>query len=153
MTDMEVTALVHQSLASRNLLPTTHFVDAAYVDAGLLTASRTNHGIELVGPLLPDTSWQAQAAEGYDLPAFRINWEAHTVTCPQGQIATHWTLTLDKWGSESIRVSFPRPACAACSARPQCTHARDGNARTLSFRPQAEHEAIQEARRRQETVE
>src|SRR3954453_15652837 len=72
MTDMEVTALVHQSLASRNLLPTTHFVDAAYVDAGLLTASRADHGIELVGPLLPDTSWQAQAAEGYDLSAFRI---------------------------------------------------------------------------------
>jgi transposase len=153
MTDMEVTALVHQSLASRNLLPTTHFVDAAYVDAGLLTASRADHGIELVGPLLPNTSWQARAAEGYDLSAFRINWDAHTVTCPQGQVATHWTSTLDKWGSESIRVSFPRPACAACSARPQCTHARDGNARTLSFRPQAEHEAIQEARRRQETVE
>jgi transposase len=62
-------------------------------------------------------------------------------------------LTLDKWGSESIRVSFPRPACDACSARPQCTHAGDGNARTLSFRPQAEYETIQDARRRQETVE
>src|SRR3954471_20400511 len=40
MTDMEVTALVHQTLVGRNLPPATHFVDAAYVDAGQLTASR-----------------------------------------------------------------------------------------------------------------
>ena len=66
MTDMEVTARVHQALAGRNLLPATRFVDAAYVDAGLLTASRADYGIELVGPLFPDTSWQARAAEGYD---------------------------------------------------------------------------------------
>jgi hypothetical protein len=107
MTDMEVTALVHQALAGRNLLLATHFVDAAYVDAGLLTAGRAEHGIKLVGPMLPDTSWLAKAAEGYVLPAFRIDWEAHTVTCPQGQVATYWTATLDKWSSESDMPAGP----------------------------------------------
>ena len=37
--------------------------------------------IELVGPVRPDTSWQAKAGEGYDISAFSIDWDTQgTVT-------------------------------------------------------------------------
>ena len=152
VTDFEVTGPIHAALADRDLLPATHFVDAAYIDAGLLTSSRSEHQIDLVGPLRGDVSWQAKEATGYDLTAFHIDWEARTVTCPQGQVATDWEVHLDRWGGESNHVCFPRPVCAACPARPQCTRARNGAARTLSFRPRAEHEAMHEVRRQQETA-
>ena len=152
VTDFEVTAPIHAALANRDLLPATHFVDAAYMDAGLLTSSRSEHQIDLVGPLRGDVSWQAKEATGYDLTAFHIDWEARTVSCPQGQVATDWEVHLDRWGGESNHVCFPRPVCAACPARPQCTRARNGAARTLSFRPRAEHEALHEVRRQQETA-
>ena len=45
-----------------------------------------------------------------------------------------------------------RVARAACPVRPQCTRTRNGAARALSFRPRAEHEAMQEVRRQQETA-
>ena len=35
-----------------------------YVDADLLIDARAKHGIELVGPVRLDTSWQAKAGEG-----------------------------------------------------------------------------------------
>jgi branched-subunit amino acid aminotransferase/4-amino-4-deoxychorismate lyase len=56
---------------------------------------------------------QAKEATSYDLTAFHIDWEARTVTCLQGQVATDWELHLDRWGGESNHVCFPRPACAA----------------------------------------
>ena len=72
------------------------------------------HQIDLVGPLRGDVSWQAKEATGYDLTAFHIDWEARTVTCPQGQVATDWEVHLDRWGGESNHVCFPRPVCGAC---------------------------------------
>lgn len=59
-------------------------MDAGYVDADLLVDAKAEHGIELVGPVRPDTSWQAKAGEGYDISAFNIDWNAQAVTCPQG---------------------------------------------------------------------
>ena len=58
VTDFEVTGPIHAALAGRDLLPATHFVDAAYIDAGLLTESKSEHQIDLVGPLRGDVSWQ-----------------------------------------------------------------------------------------------
>ncbi|MEH3117030.1 MAG: transposase [Methylorubrum populi] len=39
--DMASTAAIHEQLAAKNLLPAEHFVDAGYVDAGLLVGSRS----------------------------------------------------------------------------------------------------------------
>ncbi len=73
-----------------DLLPETHLVDAGYVDADLLVDAKAEHGIELVGPVRPYTSWQAKAGEGYDISAFRIDWDARAVTCPQGHKSVDW---------------------------------------------------------------
>jgi len=59
-----MTAPVHEALRAKGLLPEIHLVDAGYVDADLLVDAKAEYGIGLVGPVRPDTSWQAKAGEG-----------------------------------------------------------------------------------------
>ena len=146
--DGERVTFIHEALVARGLAPSEHLLDAGYIDATLLVTSKAVHQIDLVGPVRPDTSWQGKTQQGYDLSAFTIDWQARTVTCPEGQTATNWTLRQDAWGNSAFYVRFPRPVCSACPARAQCTHDKVG-VRALAFRPQAEHEAVQAARREQ----
>ena len=152
VSDIDRTAPIHEALAARGLAPISHFLDAGYVDAPLLLSSQSEHGIEMVEPVRPDASWQGKTRQGYDLGAFTIDWEAQTVTCPQSQTATCWVPKTDTWGNAVIHVRFPSRACTHCSERAQCTQAKT-SPRNLTFRPRPEHEALQEARRQQETEE
>jgi len=49
-----------------------------------------------------------------------------------------------------VRIRFERATCRRCEVRAACTWAKDAP-RQLTVRPQAQHEAIQAARQRQET--
>ncbi len=51
-----------------------------------------------------------------------------------------------------IHVEFRASECAACPSRPSCTPAKN-LPRSLTLQPKEDHEAIQAARRRQETEE
>jgi transposase len=51
-----------------------------------------------------------------------------------------------------VRIRFQGPTGRACPVRQACTQATDAP-RQLTVRPQAQHEAIQAARQRQETAE
>ncbi|NEO00020.1 MAG: hypothetical protein F6K50_32485 [Moorea sp. SIO3I7] len=64
--DVEQTAMIHQALAQKSKLPSQHFVDAGYVDAQLLVTSQNDDGIELIGPVRADTSWQGTREDAYD---------------------------------------------------------------------------------------
>lgn len=152
VSDIDRTAPIHDALAARGLAPAVHFLDAGYVDAPLLLASQAEHGIEMVGPVRPDASWQGKTRQGYDLGTFTISWDTRTVTCPQGQTATSWVPKTDHWGNAVIHVKFPVRVCTACPVRTLCTQAKT-SPRNLTFRPRAEHEALQDARRQQETEE
>jgi len=149
--DGERVAFIHEALATRDLAPSEHFLDAGYIDATLLVTSKAEHQIDLVGPVRPDTSWQGKTRQGYDLSAFTIDWQARTVSCPEGQSATNWTPRQDAWGNTAFYVRFPRPVCSVCPARALCTHDKVGV--RVAFRPQAEHEAVQAARREQGSEE
>jgi Transposase domain (DUF772) len=82
ITDSELSAPIHETLAKRDLLPREHFLDSGYVDADLLVKSQHDLGIEVIGPMRPDSSWQAQAEQGYDVAHFTVDWESHQVVCP-----------------------------------------------------------------------
>ena len=86
-----MTAPIQQALADKGLVPVTHLADAGYADAELLVTSLTNHGIELLGPVRPDVSWQAKEGEGFDISAFVIDWETGKVACPKGETSVDWT--------------------------------------------------------------
>ncbi len=46
----------------------------------LLAESRRRYGVELVGPVARDGSWQAAAGQGYDAVSFAVDWGAQQVT-------------------------------------------------------------------------
>lgn len=147
-----MTATIHAALAERDLLPAEHLVDAGYTDADLLVTSRTEHNIDVVGPVAKDGSWQAHAGQGFDIGNFSVDWTAQTVTCPQGKQSVGWRTCAESSGQEVIKVRFARSDCAACASRAQCTSAKT-KPREIQLRPEAEHEALQAARRRQVTPE
>jgi transposase len=146
--DADMTDTIQADLAARDLLPGQHLLDAGYVDAQHLLSSAAA-GIELVGPGLLDTSWQAAAGEGFDLSSFAIDWEQRTATCPQGKVSRPWTDTA-KGGYPFHQVRFRAADCRACPVRAQCTRAAT-MPRQLALRPQVEHEALVQARQRQTT--
>ena len=52
VTDVTMTAPIHQALADTQLVPETHIVDAGYVDATLLVESPRDFHIALIGPVV-----------------------------------------------------------------------------------------------------
>ena len=150
ITDSDMTAPIHQALADKKLAPATHLADAGYVDADLLVGSRSRHEIERLGPVRPDVSWQAKENRGFDIGSFVIDWEAGTAICPEGQISVDWTPSQDAWGNDTIHIGFARKTCAVCASRPLCTRAKT-EPRELTLRPRLLHEALQTARRDQDT--
>ena len=150
--DNQVTERIHQALEDKDLLPQEHLLDTGYVDAKLLVDSQKQYDVEMVGPVMPDTSWQARTGSGFDISCFIIDWEARQVTCPRQQVSTSWSLTQDNQGNPIIQVEFRKSTCHACSAREHCTQASNSG-RKMRFRPQAEHEALQHMRQIQTTPE
>ena len=150
--DVEVTPDIHSALAQKELLPGEHFVDTSYVKAEYIVSSRSDYQIDLVGPVPPDSSWQAQAGQGFDLPCFAIDWPNQTVTCPEGQISQYWHPRQDNYGNQVIDVSFAKAVCLACPCRAQCTKGKV-SPRVLRLRPQPAYEALLGARQRQKTDE
>jgi transposase len=150
--DMEMTEPIHQALADKHLLPAEHAMDTGYVDGAHLVSSQHTYGVELLGPVTTSPSWQAHAGQGFDHAGFTIDWQAKQATCPQGKSSRKWTLKQDRHASEVIRIQFGKQDCLACPCRSQCTTAIT-NPRQLVVRPQAQFEAIQAARQRQQTQE
>jgi transposase len=143
---------IHQDLAQRDLLPSAHLLDSGDVDAEMLVTAQTAHQIDVVGPTFGSDSRQRRAGQGYGLGAFVIEWEAQQARCPQGQTSVKWTPGRDVSADPVVRIRFDRATCRACPARQVCTWAKDAP-RQLTVRPDAQHQAIQAARQRQETAE
>lgn len=150
--DSEMTPVIHESLANKGLLPREHFVDTGYVEAELIVTARDKYGIELVGPVMPDTRWQAREGAGFGQSYFRIDWQAKQAKCPEGQMSYRWQERRDEADKDAIFVYFAPRQCHACARRTQCTRAEVGG-RSLVLQPQAQYTALQEARQRQETAE
>ena len=145
--DMAGTAEIHERLAAKDLLPSEHFVDSAYVDAALLVGSQRDHGISLEGPVRAMPRRQTEAEQSYEQRHFAIDWEREQVTCPQGRTSVTWRSGLDEAGAPRMRAVFSRTDCGACAARALCTTAKDGR-RAVYFHPRPEYEALNAARAR-----
>lgn len=147
--DVSITAAIHQALVAKELAPDTHVVDEGYTDADLLVSS-AEQAIELLGPVSRDTSWQAQANQGYALADFTIQWAAEQVICPEGKPSRIWSRSHDTYDNPVIHVQFAKEDCRLCPARARCTRAKT-NPRALKLRLQPQHLALHDARQRQHT--
>jgi transposase len=139
------TAPIQQALAEKDLLPSEHLVDAAYIDAALLVSSQQDYGITLRGPARPNPNWQATIKGAYTVADFAVDWERRQVHCPQGKAAASWAERVDTTGRAYIQVRFHQQDCRACGTRALCTQAPQA-ARSLTLHPRAEFEALQAAR-------
>jgi len=148
--DNEALNAIHQALEARDLLPSQHIVDSGYMSAEQLARSQSEYSVDLVGPLRPDVSWQAQEEQAFDISHFQVDWATHQVTCPAGQVSRAWTEQVGFRGSPVITVQFRQRLCRPCPLRPLCTR-RENGSRNLSFPPQALFVPVQAARQRQTT--
>jgi transposase len=144
--DIDQVDAIHDALAQRDCLPGDHLVDSGYVSAEQLVKSQSQYGVNLVGSVRPDVSWQAQSAEAYDVARFQIDWTAQQVRCPQGKVSRTWQSQTGVRGNPVIEVNFAKRDCGACSAHTLCTRSA---ARILTLLPQAQFEALQAQRRAQ----
>jgi transposase len=150
--DIETLDTVHTNLADKNLLPKEHLLDGGYVDGDALTSAKKDLGIILISPIRELVSWQAKAGQGFDLAHFNIDWKNRSVTCPMGQTTTQWRERHTEGRKDAIQVRFSPPQCSACPSREQCTRAKSG-ARTITFLPEEQYLALQEARKDQNSPE
>jgi transposase len=148
--DGTVTPLIHDALAHTDLLPRIHIVDTGYLDAELLATSQHEYGVDLLGPTRPDYKWQAQAAQGFDVSHFPIDWEQHQATCPGGCTSSSWSPAVDAYGNEVVKIKFSRKDCQACPHRVNCTRAQR---RTITVRCEEHYNALQAARTRETSTE
>lgn len=149
--DVAMTEPIHSDLARRGLLPDEHYLDSGYPSADLLVSSLTDFGVRLITPMLADTSPQARAGEGFDRTGFTIDWDTHTVICPQQQASASWTSAAQR-GTDVIVVKFAGEVCQPCPVKAQCTTATRGG-RQLTLRPRPVQEALDQARTEQATTD
>lgn len=148
--DFAVVPIIQEQLANRKLLPAEQIVDSGYVTSDHLLSSRTEHHIDLIGPVAEDHSWQAKAGEGFAAAQFVIDWEAKQAKCPQGQKSVVWMERSDRHGHATVQIGFSKPVCAACVRRAECTRSAT-QPRTLLLRERDHYEVLQAARQRQQT--
>jgi transposase len=147
--DTVALAAIQADLAAKGLLPREHFVDTGYTTPTGLVTSQTAHQVELVGPVEPDSSWQARQAQGFELARFVVDWAQHSVTCPQGHASIRWGEHPKAKDRTQVDIAFAAADCQACPTHAVCT--RSQGPRHLKLLSQAEHLALQAARQRQTT--
>jgi transposase len=140
--DNQMTAPIQQALTDQGLAPGQHLVDAGYIDAELMATSQGAYGIDLVGPVAQDRSWQATAGQGFDLTAFHIDWDHQQATCPQGHVSRTWQPRQDAYHNPVILVKFASQDCKECPMHDLCTHST-ASPRYITLRPQGD---LREAR-------
>lgn len=142
---------IQAELADKHLLPRQHLVDAGYISAKRILESRGTHGIDLIGPVHVDSSWQAHTPGAFDVSQLHIDWDHQVVTCPYGEQSIAWHLGKDAKGESVVHVWFAQPTCQVCPLQAHCTKAQaTGRSMTVRF-PRERHDMVQAARARQQT--
>ena len=150
--DDNMLAAVHASLAARDLLPSERLVDKGYTDSHVLVDSRRRFGVEVVGPVADDPSWQAREGEGFAKAAFLVDWERRVVTCPAGKRSISWLPDTYPKNGMVFEARFARKDCTPCPLRARCTRAKL-EPRIIGLQAREHYEALHAARHRQTTPE
>jgi len=149
-TDHQMTSVIHEDLAGKNLAPGRHYLDSGYLSAALVVSALTTWGIALIGPLLAGTSAQARAEAGYARADFTVDYDAQTVTCPQGKTSASWS-PCARHGKDAIIAAFSARDCRPCPARAQCTTS-GARRRHLTLPPRDQAQAQAAARAAEHTI-
>ena len=141
---------VHDRPGWQDCLPSEHLMDMGYLSSDILVSSQ-QMGVDVVGPVRADTSWQAQTEGAFDLTWFEIDWEQKRAQCPMGNVTRYWNEGTGKHGKPNVTTAFNPTDCRACDCLSRCTRKTSFRARHLTFPQKAEFLALQAARERQQT--
>jgi len=149
------TAPIHAALAAKNLAPSEHLVDSAYVSAGHLITAREQHGIDLVGPTRQNLSWQSHTEGAFSAADFTVDWDQQKVRCPEGKDSAGWYKDVKRPGQRAmVRAQFRAADCRGCASRSRCTRSLSPKqGRVVAILPRQEHDALAAARAREGTAE
>jgi transposase len=147
--DSVVLPQIQANLASRDLQPAEQVLDTGYVSADNLVSSAKQQ-IDLIGPARGEGGWQSRSEGGLTARQFVIDWEAKQVRCPAGKQSKSWKSGKGRRGQPQIRVTFGAKDCRGCELRERCVGSAKGG-RALTLLEQAQHQALQAARERQES--
>jgi DDE family transposase len=148
--DDHMVAVVHASLAQRELLPAEHLVDKGYTDSHVMVDSQRDYAVTISGPVADDPSWQARAGEGFDKSQFLVDWDRQVVTGPAGKQSISWLPNTYPKNGMVWEVRFARKDCTPCIHRAQCPKAKQ-EPRLLGLQAREQYEALQAARQHQTT--
>jgi transposase len=142
---------IQEGLRRADVTPEEQVLDSGYVSAALIGQSRSKYGIDLVGPVGADNSWQAQSEDGLDIAQFVIDWEARVAFGPAGCVSSSWSQRRNhRDGTQEVLIRFPASSCKGCQLRERCTRSAE-HGRTLTVREQHIHEELLRARARQKS--
>ncbi|MEL6930610.1 MAG: IS1182 family transposase [Cyanobacteria bacterium J06600_6] len=150
VTDEAVVEPIHQALSSKSLLPEEHLMDLGYITAGHLVSAQENYGIELIGPVRNDPTWQAKHHPKFANSNFQINWDKQVAVCPRGHQSKGWKKKTDSKGQPLINIRFSQLDCSPCPSRSRCTRAKI-EPRGLTILPKPEYTALHSRREVQHT--
>jgi hypothetical protein len=157
VTDTEMTEIIHQGLAERELTPDEHDVDTGYVTAAHIVTARDEHGIELLGPVGLDTHHGQLDSTVPDLSqsAFTVDWDRRKAVCPRGAVSISWSDQVKSSGTPISRVQFAATDCRPCPLRSACTRASEKGryGRSLTLLPREQQEVLDRRRQEQQTEE
>jgi len=148
--DSQMTSIICDDLARKNLAPGRSYLDSGYLSAALVVTAPATWGIALIGPLLADTSAQARAGAGYARADFAIDYDTQAVTCPQGRTSASWSPCTQR-GKDAIVATFSVRDCGPCPARALCTTSGTRR-RHLTLPPRDLAEAQAAARAAEKTI-
>lgn len=148
--DDDVVPTIQDQLAERQLTPGEQIVDSGSVTADHLLTSRTDHELDLLGPVADDHRWHAKAGTGFAAAQVVIDWDAQHATCPQGQQRVVGMDRKDRHGHAIVQITFRKPVCAAGAQRAACTRSAT-EPRSVQVRERDQYVALQAARARQQT--
>lgn len=152
VSDDAITAKIHVALEQRDLLPDKHIADTGFVNSELIVKSLQDYAIDLIGPSRSDNSRQGKEGKGFSAQDFRIAWDEKHAICPEGKQSLSWTPAVDRFHNDVIKIKFSIKTCKPCSSQDLCTRSK-AQRRTISVRPQAQHEALIERRQSEQTAE
>ncbi len=150
--DDNMIAVIHESLAKRDLLPSEHLVDKSYTDSQMLVESQQKYGVTIIGPVADDPSWQARSKTGFDKSQFKVDWQQPVVTCPVGKQSISWLANTYPKNGLVWEARFASKDCSPCQHRTQCTRAKV-EPRIIGLQEREPYEALQAARKQQTTKE
>jgi transposase len=148
--DLVVLPAIHEQLADKDLLPEKHYVDTGYVDAHSLYESQFHYGVDLIGPVRPDNSWQGRDEKCLDVSQFTIDWDEQRAHCPLGNVSYPGRHGFDVSNRPVLSFRFRKPDCLGCEARDICTRAQS---REITVLNQPYYDVFFERRQEQRTKE